>query len=158
MNQAELSGFIVPIVLGFMSGTGSLSGSFYPLSSNPSGYVQSGAFIAQIDLDSAIYQALNYVSQNYYLSSNPSGYLRASDITHVTTSFRVNCTSGAGSQYVAFPFSFTGTPTVSCSFINNLDQNLYYVGASGVNTSGFFVNYSDTISNTGYQLGVIAGL
>ena len=158
MNQTELSGFIVPIIQSFLSGTGALSGSFYPLMTNPSGFLQSGAFLAQVDLDSAIYQTLSYIAQNYYLSSNPSGYLRSSDITHVTSSFNVNCTSGVSTQFVNFSTPFTGAPVVNCSFINNIDDKFYCCGVSGINTGGFYVNYSETIGNSGYQLGIMASL
>lgn len=158
MNQSDLSGFVIPIILNYLTGTGSLTGTFYPLKQNPSGYLQSGAFISQVDLDSAVAQTLNLISELYYPLSNPSGYLTAADVTHVTTAFSVNCTSGATTQYVSFPLIFTGIPTVNCSFVNNYDQNLYYFGVSGVNTSGFYVNYSDTIATTGYKLGVIADL
>jgi len=158
MNQAELSGFLIPIILTYLSNTGNLSGVFYPLLNNPSGYLQSGAFISQVDLDSAITQALSFVSNNFYPDSNPSGFLRASDITHATNSFLVNCSSGVDTQFVNFPFPFTGIPNINCSFLNNIDNNIYYFGISGVNTTGFYVNYSDTVAKTGYKLSVITDL
>ena len=65
MNQPELSGFVIPIILGYLSNTGNLTGSFYPLLGNPSHFATSGDFISQIDLDSAVTQALSYVASQY---------------------------------------------------------------------------------------------
>lgn len=153
LNQAELSGFVIPLILSYLANTGSFSGVFYPLNSNPSEYLQSGAFISPVDLNSAITQTLAYVSQNFYLNSNPSGFISESGAA--SSSFIFNCTSGVNGEYISFPTVLPNSPNIACSFVNNLDQNLYYFGLSGVNTSGFYVNYSDTIVNTGYQLSII---
>jgi hypothetical protein len=78
MNQAELSGFVIPLVQSYLANTGNLTGAFYPLCQNPSGYVISGAFISNTDLDSAITQALAYVAETYYPNTNPAGYTSGS--------------------------------------------------------------------------------
>jgi len=85
LNQVELSGFVAGLVIGYLSNqntslaaTGNLTGSFYPLSQNPSGYQVSGSFVSAQDLNNAIAQALSFVSLNYYGANNPSGYLTSS--------------------------------------------------------------------------------
>lgn len=160
MNQTELSGFISSIVVALLSNTGSLSGVFYPLKTNPSGYLQSGAFISQLDLDSAVAQTLSYVAENYYLQSNPSGFITGGGGGGLgdAQAFSVNCMSGVDSQQIAFPVAFTGIPQINCSFLNNVDSNIYYLGISGVSTTGFAINYSATISNSGYKLSILAEL
>jgi hypothetical protein len=73
-NQPEFSGYTVQVIQNYLNGnpalpsTGVLSGVFYPLKSNPSGFVtsgQTGIFKTQIDLDSLYTQTIAYVAENY---------------------------------------------------------------------------------------------
>jgi hypothetical protein len=156
MNQSELSGFITPIAQNIHNTTGVLSGVFYPLNSNPKGYISgadTGFFKTQSDLDTLYYQTIAYVDSRYYLKTNPSGYLSSSPQSQP---FSVNCSSGAASEYFAFPITFSGIPRVICSFVNSIDSNSYLLKISGVSTVGFYATYSDNIAKTGYTLDVIA--
>lgn len=80
INQSEISGFVSQIVSSILSNsetsivpTGKLTGSFYPLESNPNGYLQSGAFVSRSDLDSAIVQENIYIAENYWPANLYSG-------------------------------------------------------------------------------------
>lgn len=160
INQGEISGYILQIIQGYLSNsgspiapTGNLTGSFYPLLQNPSGYEISGAFATQEDIDSSATQTLSYVANNYYPDTNPNGYI--SQGSNLTFSLQFNCTSGVQSDYVAFPFAFTGGPKVSCIFVNNVDTNEYYVNASNISNTGFQVTYSNFLTKTGYLLDIL---
>jgi len=89
-NQPEFSGYTVQVIQNYLSGnpplpsTGVLSGVFYPLVTNPSGFVtssQTGVFKTQTDLNSLYTQTLYYVGQNYYPNTNPSGYITGVDFS-----------------------------------------------------------------------------
>lgn len=90
LNQTELSGFLATLVQGYLSQTGNLTGVFYPLAQNPSGYEISGAFISQQDLDSAITQVLAGVSENSlenFASLNSANIFTATNNFDNTTQF-----------------------------------------------------------------------
>lgn len=81
INQSELSGYISQVTSEILAisgtiiaSTGKLTGSFYPRLTNPNGYIQSGAFISQSDLDASTTQQNTYLSSIYYPISNPNGY------------------------------------------------------------------------------------
>ncbi len=90
INRSEISGLILDVAIanhfssGILSGTGNLTGAFYPLNSNPSGYIvnsgfittgQTGNFVDDGDLAINIGNTLTTVSNLYYLNSNPSGFV-----------------------------------------------------------------------------------
>ena len=108
MNQAELSGFVIPLVQSYLANTGNLTGSFYPLRQNPSGYVISGAFISNTDLDSAITQALAYVAETYYPLSNPAGYTSGASGTVIWTGNVSGVVYVTGNQTISGIKSFAG--------------------------------------------------
>jgi hypothetical protein len=152
LNQTELSGFIAPIIQGFLSQTGALTGVFYPLRENPSGYEASGAFISQEDLDSAVAQTISYIADNFYPNSNPSGYTTQ---LGRFDSLIFNCSSGVTTERFVFPVLFETVPNVVCSF-NSPNGSYYGISISGVTTSGFFVNYGSAIDTTGYKISSMA--
>ena len=87
LNQPELSGYIVNVLLqylksgtvtGIAMNTGQLTGQFYPLNINPSGYVTTGqltGLATQQFVTGNNATVLSYVAANYYSSTNPSGYI-----------------------------------------------------------------------------------
>ena len=87
MNQAELSGFIAPIILSYLNNTGNLTGSFYPLFGNPSDFATSGDYISQIDLDSAIYQSLSYISSQY---AKKSGVITSGNLQNIFLNYQID--------------------------------------------------------------------
>lgn len=131
MNQAELSGFIVPIVQAYLTGTGVLSGVFYPRYSNPSGYLVSGAFISQTDLDSAITQALVYVANTYYPNSNPSGYVTGA--SGASGQIQIRGANGA--------FSGDSSLTWNTGILSTKQLYLTYSGVGGTFTGKIFPQY-----------------
>jgi hypothetical protein len=134
LNKPELSGYIVEVI-GEIPNTGNLTGSFYPLNSNPSGFVttsQTGDFITQIDLDSNYYNTLVYVGQNYYPSNNPSGYVaNLSPIVYAT-----------GNQTISGVKNFNSRPLV-----NGVPVLIYGEGSGSGSLSGAVLLVGDqTIS------------
>ena len=186
MNQAELSGFLVPIILSYLTNTGSLTGSFYPLKTNPSGYEQSGAFIDKVSLDSAIYQALSYVANTYYPNSNPSGFinsisgafypLNTNPSGYITTGqtgafggggtgtqsgsyiFNTYISSGVSNQFISFPVNLGSSPFVLCALNNQIGPESISVQVSGISSSGFWAQFSNSISNTGFVLTTLSSI
>ena len=133
INQAELSGFVTPIVLGFLANTGSLSGIFYPLYDNPNEYLQSGAFISQSDLDSAIYQYASSAALTYYPLNNPSGFISSS--LAAETYYPINNPSGFINSIILssnFPSTSTSSGIMGQMAING---DYLYV-ATGTNQWG----------------------
>jgi len=166
INQPELSGYTVQIIEQYLSGyptpsTGNLTGAFYPLQNNVSGYVtsgQTGVFKTQTDLDSLYSQVLSYVSSNYYPSSNPNQYISSGSIPTVV-SFVAPCTSGVDNETIVFPNGgFPTSPRVIYSFQNIIDSYVYSSSISNILNWGFNINYSDTIRKSGYTLNVVAVL
>lgn len=90
LNQPELSGYIVGVLLqylktgavtGIAMNTGQLTGQFYPLSQNPSGYVTTGqltGLATQLQVSGNNTFLQSWTDINYYPRSNPSGYIGAS--------------------------------------------------------------------------------
>src|SRR5579859_3091107 len=88
LNQPEVSGYIVSVLLqylqsgnitGIASNTGVFTGIFYPLTSNPSGYVinnQITGFATQTFVTNEGSGILATAYASFYpLNSNPSGYI-----------------------------------------------------------------------------------
>ena len=86
LNKPELSGYVVDVLLqylksgqvtGIAMNTGTLTGAFYPLRQNPSGYVTTGqvtGYATFYDITGNNTNLLSYVNTNYYPRANPSGY------------------------------------------------------------------------------------
>ena len=142
LNQPEVSGFILQVIQGYLSNSGSpvaatglLNEVFYPLENNPSGYTISGAFISQSDLDSATTQVLSYVANNYYPDTNPSGY--ASSLTGSGAYYPLNSnpsgyiTTGQTGNFGGGSFN---TGTLVGTFYLNSNPSGYI---TGLNTGSF---------------------
>jgi hypothetical protein len=170
LNSSELSGYISLVCQSLLSGvsgvqTGNLTGVFYPLTGNPSGFVvsgQTGIFMTQSNLNSLYSQTISYVAANYYPVSNPSGYISSATIPAIL-SFVTGCTSGANSEFINFysggsPYTFSNTPRVVCSFQNSLDSDMYATSLGGILPYGFSISYSQPIEKSGYYLNVLATL
>lgn len=135
LNKPELSGYIVEVI-GQIPNTGNLTGAFYPLGFNPSGYIssgQTGNFVTQTDLDSNYYNTLIYVGNNYYPSNNPSGYL---------SSLPSSVVYNTGNQNISGLKNFYTRPQVSGIGI------LLSGEISGANLGDGFGLYSGTTNNS----------
>ncbi len=87
-----------------------------------------------------------FASGEYYPNSNPSGFEPSVSYTHTLN-------SGLESYYIPYPVTLAGTPkSISCDFSNSIDNSLYTYAISGVGLSGFYINFSDNLQASGYQL------
>lgn len=73
--------------------------------------------------------------------------------------YSIQLESGIEKRFIPFPVELSGKPlTLNCQIENNIDSIIYNYAISGVSTSGFFVSFSDFLSNHGYILNVHAGI
>lgn len=70
----------------------------------------------------------------------------------------VGITQNVDSQFITIPYNFGQVPVVIVQEQNNSNQNYYFVGTSGVSVTGFYAIYSDTVTDTGLYLNVLASL
>lgn len=87
LNKPEVSGYIVDVLLQYLKtgvvtgialNTGQLTGEFYPLRNNPSGYVTTGqltGYATKLDVTGNNVALLSYIDSYYYPRYNPSGYI-----------------------------------------------------------------------------------
>ena len=69
------------------------------------------------------------------------------------TTFITDLNSGVENQLITFPTILNTIPEgISCEMENNVDYLIYSYGISRVTTSGFNINFSDTLSSNGYKL------
>lgn len=92
LNKPELSGYVVDIILqylasgtvtGIATNTGQLTGRFYPLASNPSGYQTTGditGFATKAEMSGNNISLLATVETDYYPRTNPSGFIGPSGL------------------------------------------------------------------------------
>jgi hypothetical protein len=96
-------------------------------------------------------------SQNPYrsitINAAPlSGYFEAENVI----GYKANLTpQGSDSYYVQFPQALTSSPkSVVCTFQNIVDDMAYYFNIGNINSTGFYINFSDTLLNNGYYLNI----
>lgn len=131
------------IIQNFSTGT---TGAFYPLYTNPSGYItsgQTGAFGTAINTGSL-------TGQFYPLNSNPSGYISSLKTGAYIFSTQIN--SGVSKQFISFPYSLGNNPYVICNLNNISGTQLFVSGPSGITSSGYWITFSPNIDNSGYSL------
>lgn len=96
------------------------------------------------------------ISQNPYKSitidaAPLSGYFESENIV----GYKANLTQGNDNYYVQFPQPFDSTPkSVVCVFQNIVDDMAYYFNIGSINSTGFYINFSDTLLNNGYFLNI----
>ena len=80
-----------------------------------------------------------------------SGYVEQENILVFTTGLP----SGQDSVFLTYPFSLATSPSsITCSFQNTIDNVIYNYALGQITESGFRVNFSDILSNSGYLLKV----
>jgi len=145
VNQPELSGYTVQIIQNYLTGnisfpqTGYYTGIFYPLLSNPSGYVttgQTGIFTTQIDINSSAAQTLNYVSNNFVSNSGATVFVTTGYLTEYVNTY----VSGASGYLQSQINSLSGTLT------------------GGYATTGSLISLSGTITGNYATTGSLASL
>lgn len=95
-------------------------------------------------------------SQNPYRSitidaAPLSGYFEAENIL----GYKANLTQGSDNYYIQFPQTLAYNPrSVVCTFQNIVDDMAYYFNIGNINSTGFYINFSDTLINNGYFLNI----
>ena len=81
-----------------------------------------------------------------------SGYFEGENII----GYKANLTpQGFDNYYVQFPQVLSSTPrSVVCTFQNIVDDMAYYFNIGNINSTGFYINFSDTLLNNGYYLNI----
>jgi hypothetical protein len=95
-----------------------------------------------IDGDPVITRSgLNAVS-GYFESENTIGYSYVLPV-------------GNDNYFVTYPSVLNSDPrSINCIFQNNVDNVIYYYSIGNINKTGFYINFSDQIDNTGYALNI----
>ena len=84
---------------------------------------------------------LNAVS-GYFESENTIGYSYSLPV-------------GNDNYFVTYPSALNSDPrSINCIFQNNVDNIIYYYSIGNINKTGFYINFSDQINNTGYALNI----
>lgn len=72
--------------------------------------------------------------------------------------YRVQLESGIETKSINYPFVLNERPrTVHCEIENDTDNIIYAHKVYNISNSGFNINFSDTLSNTGYFLNIQLG-
>jgi hypothetical protein len=95
-----------------------------------------------IDGDPVITRSgLNAVS-GYFESENTIGYSYVIPV-------------GNDNYFVTYPSILNSDPrSINCIFQNSVDNVIYYYSIGNINKTGFYINFSDQINNTGYSLNI----
>ena len=69
--------------------------------------------------------------------------------------FTAELPSGEETAFLTYPFSLGSSPSsITCSFQNTVDNVIYNYTLGQITQSGFYTNFSDILSNSGYLLKV----
>lgn len=81
-----------------------------------------------------------------------SGYFEGENVI----GYKANLTpQGFDSYYVQFPQVLSSAPkSVVCTFQNTIDNMAYYFNIGSIDSTGFYINFSDILLNNGYYLNV----
>ena len=84
---------------------------------------------------------LNAIS-GYFESENTIGYSYVIPV-------------GNDNYFVTYPSVLNSDPrSINCIFQNTVDNIIYYYSIGNINKTGFYINFSDQINNTGYSLNI----
>jgi hypothetical protein len=88
---------------------------------------------------------------NILVISGNSGYFEKEN----TIGFSYSLPIGNDTFFIQYPYILFSNPrSISCIFQNELNNMIYYPSISNVNTTGFYVNLSDIVSENGYYLNI----
>lgn len=80
-----------------------------------------------------------------------SGYFEKEN----TIGYDYSLPAGSDNYFVQYPNVLTVQPrSVNCVFQNTVDDLIYYFSIAGINKTGFYINFSDTLNNNGYYLNI----
>lgn len=166
LNKPEASGYVVDIIKQYLltgtgisvSSTGTLTGVFYPRSSNPSGYAtgsvvltsQTGNLIDTTALAVATNSLLTQSSGLFYSINNPSGYMTRASGDRLYFQFGPTTNTGQlileDNVNVGYSFDFNPNKWFFIRGTGSAEINLYTT--TGAYVSGFDI-YSDDIKLSG---------
>ena len=140
--QSETGQFITASQTGAFGGsanTGALTGVFYPLTGNPSGFIlpaQTGAFSSNSNVAAtgAIFATYTGNIQDFVTGISPTGL---------------------DNYFIQFPFNFSSTPRVLTT-VEVTGNIVYGTAISNRTVSGFTALFSDYIAESGVKLNVYA--
>ena len=145
-NQT-ISGLKFFVIRPEVNGTGVLlSGEAYP-SNNPSGFI-TGVNLSNYATNSNL--SLTGANLDNKISSL-SGYVEEENILV----FTAELPSGEETAFLTYPFNLNSSPSsITCSFQNTIDNVIYTYTLGQITQSGFYANFSDILSSSGYLLKV----
>lgn len=80
-----------------------------------------------------------------------SGYFEGENVI----GYKANLTAGSDNYYIQYPTVLNTAPrSVVCAFQNIVDDMAYYFNIGNINSTGFYINFSDTLLNNGYYLNI----
>lgn len=158
LNKPEVSGYILDVVLPYLQtgtfliagNTGALTGIFYPLKSNPTGYLRSGditGYATKQEVTGNNTTIYTYVDTHFYPVTNPSGFVG----TGVTGAYITFVRTGQTGQFYpnSNPSGFiTSSQVGGVQFASvtgrNISGNVSFtgVGGLGVSSSGQTIVFS----------------
>ncbi len=153
------------------------SGFLNTLSGLSNSYVTgiSGALQSQIDLiDTSNFATITNLfntGSNLYNSIiglsgqlNLSGSNLQNQINSINTftgnqyKYKIFATSGVETEFISYPILLSSQPIIGLNFENDRDTYIYSYTISGVGLTGFYTNYSDYLTNSGYKLNITLNL
>lgn len=125
----------------------------------------------------------NVFANNLYTKDNPSGFITGVDLSSYASNsdllltgenlsnqinslsgyaeeenilvFTAELPSGEETTFLTYPFSLDSSPSsITCSLQNTIDNVIYTYTLGQITQSGFYANFSDILSNSGYLLKV----
>lgn len=130
--------------LSYLVQTGYLVNKTGELLANITGNIFSGSGIASGNITGYVDSGSGVVTTTI---SNFSGITGVEVIVNGLRVFQNPIITGTSGNFFLFPTAFTGTPLVFSELY--LQSGFLAYQTSGISTSGFFVNYSDTASTSG---------
>ena len=80
-----------------------------------------------------------------------SGYFESEN----TIGYSYSLPVGNDNYFITYPSVLNSDPrSINCIFQNNIDNLIYYYALGDINKTGFYINFSDQINNTGYALNI----
>lgn len=80
-----------------------------------------------------------------------SGYFEGENVI----GYKANLTAGSDNYYIQYPTVLNTAPrSVVCAFQNVVDDMAYYFNIGNINSTGFYINFSDILLNNGYFLNI----
>ena len=114
------------------------------------------------DLDKPISNAVQSVFDSMFNQINGINTnivdLQSSIVNNSDIKYRIFLPSGTESARINYPVTLPARPiTVHCEIENDVDNIIYAHKVYNISNSGFNINFSDTLSNTGYFLNIQLG-